>query len=257
MVGPRSKKNTDSRKIGNDNLQLGNYESDANSLGLKVMIKQNSELIKHERDDFDYYEPTLELNEYAKKSLIKLEDMVNFSKESRDPADDKTSNFKYVEISSIDTETGEIQEYSTIPTDDELIPSRARKIIHEGDIIISTVRPTRKAIAMIPKDLENQICSTGFEVVHPKSQFEPDYVLYILRSSLVAKQFGKFASGSSYPAILDKHIKMTQVPVPIKNTQKTIANKMRKTNKDISKLKIKISKIVKQFEKESDEQLKK
>ena len=42
MVKPRSKKNTDSRKIGNDNLQLGNYESDANSLGLKVMIKQNS-----------------------------------------------------------------------------------------------------------------------------------------------------------------------------------------------------------------------
>ncbi len=257
MVGTRSKKNIpiESPKKSEQNDVLSDFDLDAESIGLKVMKKQISELTYGKRDDFDYYEPTKELEQFSKDILFPLGDVLEFSNESRDPSEDDRENFKYVEIGSIDIATGEIIDHNTIPCDEELVPSRARKVIHGNDIIISTVRPTRRAIAKVPMDLENEICSTGFQVVRPKNGIDVDYVLYVLRTQLVGKQFGKFASGSSYPAILEKHIRMTQVPIPIESTQKIIVEKMNKTMSKVKLLHNEISKIVKDFEAESTNML--
>jgi len=259
MVGTRSKKNTrvESPHESEQNEILSTFDLAAESIGLKVMKKQISELTNEERDDFDYYEPTKELEQFSKDILFTLEDILEFSNESRDPSEDDAADFKYVEISSIDIATGEIIDYNTIPCDEELVPSRARKVIHENDIIISTVRPTRRAIAKVPKYLENEICSTGFEVVRPKNGIDVDYILYILRTPLVGKQFGKFASGSSYPAISEKHIQMTQVPIPSVPAQKIISEKMNQTISKVKLLHNEISEIVKDFETESTEILQK
>lgn len=132
--------------------------------------------------------------------------------------------FQYVDISSIDVITG------IITNPQELLggeaPSRARKVIHEGDIIISTCRPTRGAIAIVPKELDNQICSTGFCVIRAKKGVSIKYLHFILRSAVVKEQFRKFSTGSSYPAILEDDVKKTIIPLPPNTIQVKIADKV-------------------------------
>lgn len=109
----------------------------------------------------------------------------------------------------------------------EEAPSRARKVIREGDIIISTCRPTRGAIAIIPKELDNQICSTGFSVIRvDQTKANTQYLHFILRSAVAKEQFRKFSTGSSYPAILDDDVKKTVIPLPKKDLQEEIAQKV-------------------------------
>ncbi len=248
MVKTRSKKNATALQIKKDIEQnLSDVYVMEGDIKLKVMLKSIEELSIEERDDFDYYEPIDELKEYPLEMLYSLDDVLDFSEESRDPSNDETSTFKYIEISSIDLMAGEISEPTEIPCDEEYVPSRARKVVHAGDLIISTVRPTRKAIAKIDKSLDNQICSTGFSVVRPKNGVDIDYLHYILRTDLAAKQFGKFASGSSYPAILDKHIKMTIVPIPDDITQKEISEKWKLSIQEIKRIQKEMKDMIDEF----------
>ncbi len=55
----------------------------------------------------------------------------------------------------------------SIPCDEA--PSRARKLVAAGDVLISTVRPERKAIGVVPADLDGAVCSTGIAVLRPKT----------------------------------------------------------------------------------------
>ena len=104
-------------------------------------------------------------------------------------------------------------------------------MIHEGDIIISTCRPTRGAIAIVPKELDNQICSTGFCVIRAKNGVSNKYLHFILRSAVVKEQFRKFSTGSSYPAILDDDVRKTVIPLPKETVQMKIASKVHEETK--------------------------
>jgi len=51
---------------------------------------------------------------------------------------------------------------------DSTAPSRARRIVRENDVIMSTVRPYLKVFTIVPKEYDGQICSTGFTVLRCK-----------------------------------------------------------------------------------------
>lgn len=144
--------------------------------------------------------------------------------EKRNPTLEPDKSFKYIDISSVDVTTGIIINPQELLGEEA--PSRARKVVREGDIIISTCRPTRGAIAIIPKELDNQICSTGFSVIRAKDNADIRYLHFILRSALVKEQFRKFSTGSSYPAILDSDVEKTIIPIPSKPEQIEIAEKV-------------------------------
>lgn len=87
---------------------------------------------------------------------------------SRDPTKKPDDFFEYVDIAGIDNQTGRIKESKELLGKEA--PSRARREIREHDIIVSTVRPNLNATALIPKELNNQICSTGFCVIRCKKR---------------------------------------------------------------------------------------
>ena len=91
---------------------------------------------------------------------------------------------------------------------------------------MSTVRPTRGAIAVVPPELDNQICSTGFCVLQCKENVNPYYLHFILNADSTLEQFRKFSTGSSYPAILDEDVLKTLVPDASVEEQDIIAHKM-------------------------------
>ena len=168
---------------------------------MKYILQTQKTLHSEGRWDIDYHLPPEGILAFDKSLLKPVMEAADIVKEKRDPTKEADELFLYIDISCVDVATG------VIANPQELIgseaPSRARKIVNAYDLIISTCRPTRGAIAVVPEEYHNQICSTGFSVIRPRAGVNPFYLHFALRLSSTLEQFRKFSTGSSYPAILD------------------------------------------------------
>lgn len=165
-----------------------------------------------QRHDVEFFQP----KNYSLQALLKslgarpLNEVFTYSSETCDPTKNPLETFDYVGIASIDVHLGSITAPMKIVG--EFAPSRARRVIRKGNILVSTVRPTRGAIAIVPPELDGQICSTGFAVLEPKDEVEPLFLHSMLRMNVVRQQFGRFATGASYPAIIKTDMNEVLLP---------------------------------------------
>jgi len=132
---------------------------------------------------------------------------------------DPDYEFTYVDIGSVDASRG-IVATETYRFEDA--PSRARRIVRDGDTIVSTVRTYLRAIAAIREPAENLIVSTGFAVVRPRS-LDPGYLSYALRSPFFVETVVSRSTGVSYPAINAPEVSNFGIMLPPLDEQKTIA----------------------------------
>jgi type I restriction enzyme, S subunit len=79
---------------------------------------------------------------------------------------DPDYELQYVDIGNVDS-SGEVHEIATYRFEDS--PSRARRRVRDGDVIVSTVRTYLQAIAPIESPPDNLIVSTGFAVNPPQA----------------------------------------------------------------------------------------
>ncbi|NWF86922.1 restriction endonuclease subunit S, partial [Candidatus Bathyarchaeota archaeon] len=158
----------------------------------------------------------------AEWQVSKLKDVVEIDRESRDPSremPDKT--FLYVDIDSVDGSAGKIRNPKRILGKEA--PSRARRVIHENDVIMSTVRPYLKAFAIVPRELNNHICSTGFAVLSSKNAILPYFLLNVLFSNQVIAQCNRMMVGGQYPALNQSQVSEIKIPLPPLSEQQKIA----------------------------------
>ena len=195
---------------------------------MKILIKSRNELKNEGRWDIDYHLPPEGIRAFPNGILKSVSTVACIVKEKKDPTKNPTDSFIYVDISCVNVRFGVIENPRELTGEEA--PSRARKLVKTNDIIISTCRPTRGAIAVIPQELNGQICSTGFSVLRAKERINPFFLHYALRLPSTLEQFRKWSTGSSYPAILDEDVEKTKIPVPDKNTQDLIANQIHKAN---------------------------
>jgi type I restriction enzyme S subunit len=93
-------------------------------------------------------------------------------------------------------------------------PSRARRIVKDGDILVSTVRTYLRAIAPINDPPGNLIASTGFAVVRPKQGRSTIFLNYALQASNFIEEVIARSTGVSYPAISAHELGFIKVPIP-------------------------------------------
>lgn len=93
-------------------------------------------------------------------------------------------------------------------------PSRARKIVREGDTILSTVQTYLRAILYIDAQLAGKIVSTGFAVLRPKVGVYPQLLSYALSGSAFIEAVIKKSVGISYPAINDTKLLAIKIKLP-------------------------------------------
>lgn len=105
----------------------------------------------------------------------------------------------------------------------EKAPSRARRVVRDGDVIISTVRTYLEAIAAIDNPPENLIVSTGFAVIRPNPYLHKGYAAYCLRANGFIKEVVARSVGVSYPAINASDLVNIKVPEPTYEEQEKIA----------------------------------
>ena len=105
-------------------------------------------------------------------------------------------------------------------------PSRAKQIIKENDILFATTRPTLKRVCRIPKEYDNQICSTGFCVLRPSSNILPNYLFYILLSDNFYGYIEPLQTGANYPAVSDEIVRNYSIPIPPLSEQEAIVKEL-------------------------------
>ena len=152
----------------------------------------------------------------------------------KDPRNFPDQKFRYVDVSSVSNEFYKVTDFQVV--NGRNAPSRARKEIKWKDIIYATVRPYLKRIAVVPKELDGEICSTGFCVIkcNPKlSHYK--YVFYILQTDWITEKFTGLQRGSNYPAITDNDIYNQIIPMPEIGEQEQIAKILSSVDDKIEK----------------------
>lgn len=188
---------------------------------MKELIRTFKELQIASRWDIDFHLEPEGIKLFNSSVLKRVDEVASIAKEKRNPTVKPDEEFKYIDISSIDVVVGQISNNQELLGNEA--PSRARKVVRAFDIIASTCRPTRGAIAVVPIELHNQIASTGFSIIRPNENTNPFYLHYALRLPSTLEQFRKWSTGSSYPAILDEDVEKTLIPVPDTEEQDKIA----------------------------------
>ena len=150
--------------------------------------------------------------------------IATFSKERWRPQEHSDTTFRYIEISSVDSKTGEA-EWSNVLTVEA--PSRARMKVRGGDLIVSLTRPHLGSIAHLGPEFEGSVASTGFAVIRDVApHVNRDYLWCVLRSRICLLQMLQRASGGNYPAITEAELRNIKVPVPCENTQRLVAKEV-------------------------------
>ena len=102
-------------------------------------------------------------------------------------------------------------------------PSRARQHVQFGDIIISTVRPNLKNVAMVSMDSDNLVASSGFCVLRPK-KCTSEFLMAIVCSDRFTDAMVNVVTGANYPAIKNSDVLNYCVPLPSEEQQRQFAN---------------------------------
>lgn len=149
---------------------------------------------------------------------------------------------QYIDIGSVD-ENGKI--FSTTEYLYSDAPSRARRIVKDGDTILSTVRTYLKAIAFIENAADNLICSTGFAVIRPNEKLNERFLFLVCRSQKFIEAITLLSKGVSYPSVDSEDVKNIEISFPLLKEQTAIVQHVQTETQRIDNT---ISKIEKEIE---------
>jgi type I restriction enzyme, S subunit len=154
-----------------------------------------------------------------------LGQLAKFSNEIWSPEQETAEIFRYIEISGVNIQTGNLTAVETLVSE---APSRARLLVKGGDILVSLTRPHRGAIAQAGESFDGCVASTGFSIVREISdkRISKDYLWCILRNQICLRQMLQRSSGGNYPAITEPELKQILIPIPSEKTQEAIASEL-------------------------------
>jgi len=145
-------------------------------------------------------------------NVLKLGEHCSFNK--------RTSNgyfnhpILYLDTSNITNNT--IDELQFLNPLSDIIPSRARRLVQEGDIVYSTVRPNLKHFGIIMNPDYNMVVSTGFAVITANWSAYRYFIYQFLIQAATIENLSTIAQSavSAYPSINTSDIENLDLVVP-------------------------------------------
>jgi type I restriction-modification system DNA methylase subunit len=126
-----------------------------------------------------------------------VSDVAELVDERADPRRWGDKQFNYIEISDIDSQTCVVYSNSI---ETSVAPSRARKIVKAGDVLVSTVRPERGTVGIVGPHQDGSVCTTGLAVLRP-TKIDALTLASLLKTEFVIAQLMRNNVGIAYPAI--------------------------------------------------------
>lgn len=189
-----------------------------------TFVKNYSDTQKAGRIDADYYQPKYDevINAITNYSggwdvltqMAKLQD-TNFNPKDK-------QKYRYIELANI-MGNGGITDCMIEEGQD--LPTRARRRVATGDVIVSSIEGSSSSIALIDSEYNQALCSTGFHVITP-TNLNPETLLVLLKSVVGQLQIRKGCSGTILTSINKKEFGNIILPKIKKVTQSKIKQKV-------------------------------
>lgn len=159
------------------------------------------------------------------RTLVKLEDILEVNPSSWSKKEGWTY-LRYLDTANITN--GRINEIVTFDTKTDKIPSRARRIVQNGDFVYSTVRPNQKHFGLLKNIEDNLVVSTGFAVLRSKypEDFDTRFIYLLVTQDFITNYLHGIAENntSAYPALRPQDITDLEFEIPPISDQKLIAD---------------------------------
>ena len=174
------------------------------------------------RLDAEYYQPKyddyLQLIESYSNDSEAIATICHLNSKNFKPEDNKSYN--YIELSNVG-KTGDING-CTVDFGKEL-PTRARRKVNTGDVIISSIEGSLDSCALVTKEYSNALCSTGFYVVN--SDFiNSESLLVLFKSELMQNILKQNCSGTILTGLNKDDFLNIRIPKIIETKQQQIAD---------------------------------
>ena len=132
--------------------------------------------------------------------------------------------FDYIDLGSVNNEEKEVKLSDVVNIFPIDAPSRARQLVKENDVLVATVRPYLNGVALVQPQLDGATASTGYCVLRVNDEtLDPRYLYFWVQTSVFIKDMVSKATGANYPAVSDRIIKESKLPLPPLKEQKRIA----------------------------------
>jgi len=180
------------------------------------------------RQVVENYKPKIKVDEGWE--VVELGDVMKINSETVNPLEKYGEDeFYYIDISSVENGSGSFNLNNKIKGTEA--PSRARRRIRKGDVLLSTVRPNLKAFTYLSEIPENSIASTGFAVLTEKDKIMGKYVYYMLFDNFLLSQMIDRMGKGAYPSINQKDVEQLKIPIPSLSVQKEIVSRIEEEQK--------------------------
>lgn len=122
---------------------------------------------------------------------------------------DASSEFRYIAIDDVDNDDGLLfpQQISFGSR-----PSRAKYLVQRGDVLVSNVRPSRGAVALVTARDSGALASSGFTLVRDPAAMQAEVLFACLRTRQLREQLVRRNRGSMYPAVVERDVFEAVVP---------------------------------------------
>ncbi|MBX0310957.1 MAG: hypothetical protein JHC31_04020 [Sulfurihydrogenibium sp.] len=191
----------------------------------KTYTVKLSDAFSAHRIDAEYFQPAYEeviekIKQYPNGFSKLLKTVENVAADF-DPTKYPDDDFCYVELANIDSSIGVIHSVNKVKGVEA--PSRARRLLKEGDVIVSSVEGSLEKVALVDKEHNGCLASTGF------FQFRslyilPEVLLIMSKTVILQLQLKKKCSGTILTAVPKESLRDIIIPILSLSIQQKIAS---------------------------------
>lgn len=175
------------------------------------------------RLDAEYYQPKYELVTQGLNTSETVLSLCNLHDKTFVPKDKEL--YSYIELADVG-QTGDISTVDTQYGAD--LPTRARRIVKSGQIIVSSVEGSLQSCALITDEYDGALCSNGFYVLD-SDKINSETLLVLFKSEPIQALMKQRCSGTILAAISKDELLSMLLPVVDENIQKKIAAKVQES----------------------------
>ena len=208
-----------------EELGLKNFKADEDLYS----VVNFSDIRTANRMDAEYFQPKYErlISVLRAQKARPLADVLENVPAKFNPLAQPDKAFKYVELSNINGSIGIIDGYTE--TSGREAPGRAKRILKKGDVVVSTVEGSLGKVALVHKEQEGCLASTGFFQFRSEDLL-PEVLLVIAKSFIFYNQLEQRCAGTILTAVPKDSIRDILVPILPKVTQEKIAELVRESH---------------------------
>lgn len=141
-------------------------------------------------------------------------------------------SIRYIQIGDIDITSGMITAWSWYEAEDA--PNNAQRLISDWDVLVSTRRPTRRAVTVVPEELAGSYASVFLARLRAKPGNSPYYIQQYLRSIVGVLFLEQRCTETTYPVISEDDLETVPIPIVESEVQKEIEASTRSYEKLLS-----------------------